>query len=74
MTGDDVETLQQILATDPDIYFEGLVTGYFGQLTKNAVKRFQKATGIEQVGQVGPKTLSKLNDLLKEGAGNSQRE
>ena len=71
MTGEDVKLLQEILATDPDIYPEGLVTGYFGSLTKNAVKRFQKIASLEQVGNVGPKTLAKINELLTEGAGKS---
>ncbi|MFH0859479.1 MAG: peptidoglycan-binding protein [Patescibacteria group bacterium] len=71
MTGEDVKLLQEILATDPDIYPEGLVTGYFGNLTKNAVKRFQKIAGLEQVGNVGPKTVAKINELLTEGAGKS---
>ena len=71
MTGEDVELLQEILATDPDVYPEGLVTGYFGFLTQNAVKRFQKIAGIEQVGVVGPKTMARINELLLEGAGSS---
>jgi len=71
MRGDDVKLLQEMLATDPDIYPEGLTTGYFGPLTRNAVKRFQKVAGIEQVGIVGPKTTAKINEILKEGAGKS---
>ena len=71
MTGDDVELLQEILATDPEIYPEGLITGYFGPLTKRAVKMFQKKANIEQVGRVGPKTLAKINELLEFGAGSS---
>jgi len=71
MTGEDVELLQEILATDSDVYPEGLVTGYFGPLTKNAVKRFQKIAGLDQVGLVGPQTLSRINQLLTEGAGKS---
>ncbi len=69
--GEEVELLQEILATDPEIYPEGFVTGYFGPLTYQAVKRFQKEAGIEQVGVVGPKTLGKINELLEEGAGES---
>lgn len=69
--GENVELLQEFLATDPEIYPEGLVTGYFGPLTFGAVKRFQKEAGIEQVGRVGPKTVSKINELLEEGAGES---
>lgn len=71
MSGDDVALLQEILATDPDVYPEALITGYFGKLTEKAVKKFQKIAGIEQVGVVGPKTLAKINELLEEGAGNS---
>ena len=71
MTGDDVKLLQEILATDSDIYPEGLITGYFGPMTERAVKRFQKKVGLEQVGNVGPKTFSKINEILKEGAGSS---
>lgn len=71
MSGEDVKMLQEILATDPEIYPEGLITGYFGPLTEKAVKRFQKIAGIEQVGIVGPKTLAKINELLEYGAGKS---
>ena len=71
MSGDDVTLLQEMLATDPEIYPEALVTGYFGNLTEKAVKRFQKAADVEQVGLVGPKTLAKINELLEEGAGAS---
>ena len=71
MSGDDVKLLQELLATDKDIYPEGLITGYYGKLTEKAVKKFQNAANLEQVGNVGPKTLAKINELLKEGAGNS---
>ena len=71
MSGEDVLLLQEFLATDLEIYPEGLKTGYFGPLTKRAVERFQKKMGVEQVGQVGPKTVAKINELLEEGAGNS---
>ena len=71
MSGEDIELLQEFLSTDSEIYPEGLKTGYFGPLTKRAVERFQKKMGVEQVGQVGPKTIAKINELLTEGAGNS---
>ncbi|OHA89346.1 MAG: hypothetical protein A2653_01490 [Candidatus Zambryskibacteria bacterium RIFCSPHIGHO2_01_FULL_43_25] len=64
MSGDDVSALQITLAADPSVYPEGLVTGYFGPLTAQAVKKFQKKFGIEQVGFVGPKTLKELNREL----------
>jgi peptidoglycan hydrolase-like protein with peptidoglycan-binding domain len=70
--GDDVKTLQEILATDPDIFPEGQVTGFFGPLTAKALKRFQERAGLESVGEVGPKTLELLNKFLAQGgAGNS---
>ncbi len=61
MTGSDVTTLQTFLATDTSIYPRGLVTGYFGALTKDAVSRFQAQNGISAVGRVGPQTLPVLN-------------
>lgn len=69
--GSEVKLLQEILASDPDIYPEGKITGYFGPATKRAVKRFQEKFCISSVGSVGPQTLSKINELLTEGAGNS---
>lgn len=60
---DEVKTLQEFLKQYSDIYPEGLVTGYFGSLTENAVKKFQIKYNIESVGIVGPKTRQKLNEL-----------
>lgn len=62
--GDDVRILQKILASDPVVYPEGLVTGFFGPLTETAVKRFQAKLKIEQVGVVGSSTLAKINEIL----------
>lgn len=60
----DVTALQEVLAADPTIYPEGKITGYFGQLTAEAVKRFQLKSGLAAVGAVGPLTLEKLNTTL----------
>ena len=65
-TGEQVAVLQALLAADSSIYPEGIVSGFFGRLTGEAVKRFQKKNGIEQVGFVGPKTLKRLQEHLKE--------
>lgn len=65
-TGDQVAVLQALLAADPSIYPEGTVSGFFGKLTAQAVKRFQKKHDLEQVGNVGPKTLKKLQEFLAE--------
>ena len=64
MGGDDVRALQAILAADTSIYPEGMITGFYGQLTSEAVKKFQKKYGIEMLGFVGPKTLKKLNEEM----------
>ena len=62
--GDAVTALQALLAANPDIYPEGLITGYFGRATERALKRLQKENGLEQVGFVGPRTRALLNRLL----------
>ncbi len=69
--GDDVAALQQFLKTQGvDIYPEGLVTGYFGPLTKQAVQRLQLKYRIisnendSGSGYVGPKTRARINSLL----------
>ena len=67
---DSVSELQKILAKYNDIYPEGKITGYFGELTKNAVKKFQikfKLVNKESdpgYGYVGPATREKLNELM----------
>ncbi len=65
-SGQQVSALQAILAADPTIYPEGLITGYYGSLTAQAVKRFQAKHGIEQAGVVGPKTRAAINAFLKD--------
>ena len=63
----DVTRLQTFIRDNPSIYPEGLVTGYYGSLTKRAVIRFQSQYGIAQVGRVGPATRDKMNDLINGG-------
>jgi len=69
--GNNVTALQNFLKSQGvDIYPEGLVTGYFGNLTKAAVGRFQLKNGVVTTardpgyGYVGPKTRAKINSLL----------
>src|SRR3989344_3485249 len=68
--GEEVENLQISLSQFSDIYPQGIISGYFGPLTELAVKKFQKKYEIEQVGVVGPKTRTILNQgfdrLLKD--------
>ncbi len=66
MSGDEVRELQEFLASDPELYPEGIISGHFGALTAKAVKRFQKKHNLEQVGEVGPLTRARLNALLEE--------
>jgi hypothetical protein len=72
MKSEQVKILQQMLAVDPTIYLEGLITGYYGPLTQLAVQRFQcqynivcsgtpETTGY---GMVGPVTKEKLNEVF----------
>lgn len=71
-SGKEVEELQKCLAKDPDVYPSGEITGFFGNLTKEAVIKFQekykeeildpwgfkKGTGI-----VSKTTRKKLNEI-----------
>ena len=71
-TGDDVKTLQQLLL-DEGVYPQGLISGFFGELTKQAVIRFQEKyadeilmpAGLEKGnGFVGPATRKKIGERL----------
>lgn len=70
MTSSDVRRLQTLLATKPEIYPEGKITGYFGLLTKKAVQNFQLHYGVvtsksdSGFGYVGPKTRAKLQEIF----------
>ncbi|MCP6719701.1 MAG: peptidoglycan-binding protein, partial [Patescibacteria group bacterium] len=70
--GDEVSRLQMFLAEDPSLYPEDQVTGFFGSLTREAVKRFQckhqiicEGDPLPGYGRVGPSTLKKLNELIQ---------
>ncbi len=65
--GTNVTNLQTFFTDNPTIYPEGLITGYYGGLTKAAVMRFQANYGFDQVGRVGPMTLAKINSLIANG-------
>jgi peptidoglycan hydrolase-like protein with peptidoglycan-binding domain len=47
---DEVKIIQEILKSDPEIYPEGYVTGYFGSLTEKAIKKLQKKCGLPETG------------------------
>ena len=69
--GSDVASLQTFLASDITLYPQGLVTSYFGFLTKSAVSNFQSRNGLPAVGRVGPMTLPVLNLQMAGTVGNS---
>ena len=65
--GPEVANLQTFLASNSIVYPEGLVTGYFGPLTRKAVTQFQIGYGVSAVGRVGPQTLTVINGLIGSG-------
>lgn len=71
MFSEEVKELQRLLAQNPEIYPEGVVSGYFGALTEEAVKRFQESHRLESVGVVGPKTRALLNETVSSDGGGS---
>jgi len=70
MSSNDILRLQTLLATKSEIYPEALVTGYFGQLTKRAVQRFQlnykvvSSKNDPGLGIFGPKTRAKFQEIF----------
>ncbi len=61
--GEAVKDLQQYLIHEGS-YLEALVSGYFGRLTENAVKKFQAKYDISPVsGFVGYKTRHRMQQL-----------
>ncbi len=70
--GVEVEILQNWLAKDTKLYPDGLITGYYGRLTMEAVKRFQQKFSeeilkpwgrVEGTGRVDEVTREKLNEV-----------
>lgn len=59
-SGHDVEHLQMLLKTDPTIYPAGVVSGYFGPLTKAALIRFQKKHNLPATAVVDRATRKEL--------------
>ena len=61
MDSDEVTHLQTVLKQQE--LFSGDINGHFGPLTVAAVKKFQEAHGLTQLGVVGPSTRAALNAL-----------
>lgn len=71
----DVTNLQTFFKDNSAIYPEGLVTGYYGALSRSAVQRFQTQKDIVSsgsaattgFGRVGPSTRDAINALINSG-------
>ncbi|MCL4364685.1 peptidoglycan-binding protein [Patescibacteria group bacterium] len=61
-TGDEVRILQAAFSQDGNLYPEGIVSGYFGQLTEKAVKTFQTKNNLPVTGVVDTATAAKFNE------------
>jgi peptidoglycan hydrolase-like protein with peptidoglycan-binding domain len=53
-TGDDIKLLQSFLGLKPD------KPGFFGKITKEAVKKFQKENKLKETGEVDAATWKAL--------------
>lgn len=64
---ENVKKVQGFLKDFPEIYPNGPATGFYGDQTEKAVKKFQEKAGIKQTGEVDEKTKEILNLLLVAG-------
>ena len=63
-TGNDVKQLQALLVNEVS-YPANLITGYFGSITRDAVKKLQEKYGVRPVsGYFGAITRKALNALI----------
>jgi peptidoglycan hydrolase-like protein with peptidoglycan-binding domain len=63
-SNESVTLLQQVLASDPEVYPEAMITGYFGPLTRAALERFQRLWGLEPTGTFTDETRFVLARVL----------
>ena len=72
--GDDVKSLQELLAEDPSTGFTATPNGFFGPMTLRAMMHFQMNNGIASTssasGFVGPMTRGFFERHCGEGLGN----
>jgi hypothetical protein len=66
MSGDDIRKIQEILASDRTIYPSGLQTGYFGPMTKDAIRAFQAKNGLEVTGEINAETKAAFETIMAE--------
>ncbi len=53
---EEVKNLQEILKEDSTIYPEGLITGYFGSMTKKAIQKVQAKCKVSETGVIDNNT------------------
>lgn len=68
-SGTAVRQLQEDLKTLG--FYDGSVTGNYGTLTEDAVRRFQKRNGLDSDGIAGTKTLAAIASALTGGSSSS---
>ena len=61
--GEQVKILQSKLSEDKTLYPSGLISGYYGNLTQQAVKKFQQKYSLIQTGNLDANTLEKFNQI-----------
>jgi hypothetical protein len=62
-SGEDVKLLQAVLSTDKSIYPSAIISGYYGDLTKQAVINFQQKYNLPQTSELDQKTIDKFNEV-----------
>lgn len=66
-SGSSVAVVQLVLAQQSSsIYPEKLVSGYYGNLTAQAVKRFERTHGLPETGVVSGETKKKFNEVMQQ--------
>lgn len=63
-SNESVKILQSALRLDKELYPEGVVSGYYGKLTKKAVERFQLKYNLPNSGMVDMATFEKFNQVF----------
>ena len=69
-SGEQVKVLQVALSMNKNIYPSGIVSGYYGQLTSEAVGNFQKKYQLSRTGLMNISAINKFNEVY----GNKTRE
>lgn len=72
-SGDNIQRVQNLLSK-LGYLSSGNVTGYYGEVTENAVKLFQRTNGLNADGLVGAQTMAKLtSDSARRAPANAPR-